>query len=349
MRVLVLSPVNRDNPFTIQFYHSIRSREKVDLVQHGTHWLYSDPPDFDIVHIHWPEALTHWQTPRPVDQDRIQTVLKQWSEEGSIVATVHNKYPHGQDTSQFRSLYNTVYSFADGIVHLGESTKDIVRNRYQREVSDTEEVVIPHGNYEWFPSDVSRSKARSALGIQPGTCACLSFGAVRGEDEFQLLKRGFDRSNIDEKKLILAGRLPFRPKTSLKHFVVRVPLWLRNDTRLTESFIPYDEVQRYLTAADILIIPRIGSINSGNVYLGLTFGCVVVGPDIAVIGETLRNTDNPVYTEGNPDALAGALEQASQLLDTGLGEKNKDYAQSELAWQRIGEMHIDLYNDILSS
>ncbi len=122
----------------------------------------------------------------------------------------------------------------------------------------------------------------------------------------------------------------------------------QKQVKVCEGFLPEDEVQDYLNAADILIIPRINSLNSGNVALGLTFGKVIVGPDTGVIGETLRATGNPVFDPQNRKSLAVALLLARDLLTTKLGENNRAFAMNELDWGKIAQQHIAFYKQLLT-
>jgi glycosyltransferase involved in cell wall biosynthesis len=113
-----------------------------------------------------------------------------------------------------------------------------------------------------------------------------------------------------------------------------------------DGWIPDEEVQLFLRAADVLVIPREGVLNSGNVALGFTFGRVVVGPDEGVIGEVLRKTNNPVYEPGDAQVLSDAL-KAVRNSDTRRGERNKAYAMEEMRWEKVASRHVDLYREVL--
>ncbi len=57
-----------------------------------------------------------------------------------------------------------------------------------------------------------------------------------------------------------------------------------------------------------IVIPRVDSLNIGNVFLCFTFARQVIGPDIGNIGEVLKITGNPVYDPKNISILKEAFE-----------------------------------------
>ncbi len=66
--------------------------------------------------------------------------------------------------------------------------------------------------------------------------------------------------------------------------------------------------------ADVLFIPIIKSLNSGNVALGNTFGKVVVGPNYGVIGEELEKLGNPVFDVDQIEkTLKKAIESSQKI------------------------------------
>jgi len=113
------------------------------------------------------------------------------------------------------------------------------------------------------------------------------------------------------------------------------------------GFIPHENVPGLLRVADLLVIPRKKALNSGNVALGFTFGTVVVGPDVGVIGEVLRETGNPVYDPTQPKSLGTALEQGIGLTRSGKGEENRAHAEDYWDWTDLAAEHVDFYHELI--
>ena len=109
-----------------------------------------------------------------------------------------------------------------------------------------------------------------------------------------------------------------------------------------------DQVQNYMNAADVLLIPRIASLNSANVQLGFAFSKVTVGPDYGVVGEILKQTGNPVFKPGNIDSLLDAMKTALELSGTGLGNRNHQYAMENWDWKRLTNQHVEFFRSLLN-
>jgi hypothetical protein len=129
----------------------------------------------------------------------------------------------------------------------------------------------------------------------------LVFGAIRNLKERDLARETFDNLPTPNKVLLVSNWMEVLPQVAW----IRLKYWLRDLERLcyrlhprynfNYGFVPEDETQLYLNAADILFISRFHVLNSGNVTLGMTFGRVVVGPDSWDVGELLRETGNPTF------------------------------------------------------
>ncbi|MFB6271690.1 MAG: glycosyltransferase family 4 protein [Salinibacter sp.] len=264
-------------------------------------------------------------------------MLQEWSSNTCIVTTVHNYKPH--NIENYQRLYRLVYRASDGIVHLGEASRDWFSKQYDF-ASEKRHAIIPHGNYSCFPDDVNDDEARKRLNISAEEFVCLCFGKLRHHRERALLIEAFERLSGWRNKLVIAGggEIPTPSRRSFQYWRIKY------DPRLCihDEWIPDEEVQLYLRAADVVVIPREGVLNSGSVALGFTFGRPVVGPDEGVIGEVLRKTGNPTYESGNAGALAEAIEMVKDSI-TGLGNRNKTYAMEKMNWRNIAFKHIECY------
>jgi len=340
MKILVACSTTVMNPYISQLVDGLSYQ---DGVQHATRSLsafWMGPSDFDVLHIQWPEALFRWKEPSEWDLGYLRDKLVEWQRRSLIVTTVHNLLPHEQATSSGRLLYDTVYEHSDGLIHLGKASLEAVADHF--DVSDKEHVIIPHGNYDCFPNEITKAKARSHLDIGSKDAVYLSFGAIRRWEELELLIDGFNALNQPSKQLLIAGRIPW-PSTRNKRWWWLKWNLLKPRIHLFDGWIPDDEVRYYLNAADVVIIPRIDTLNSGNVALGFTFGKVVVGPNIGVIGEVLLKTGNPTFDPKDPDSLAASLKKASHLEDNSHGAGNMLYAEGVMSWGNIAAQHIDFY------
>jgi glycosyltransferase involved in cell wall biosynthesis len=350
VRILIACNVKtngKGNPYVLQLLHSLEKESTVEAVQHGTSWLYLTSVHFDVIHFQWPEAIFDFREPTPEELHSLKKTLHRWKSRGAkIVTTVHNKYPHGDDTKRFKELYKLVYEVTDGFIHLGKTSKSVVRQRYSEEVRGTSEVIIPHGNYKYFPNYITKEVARKRLALPSEEPVVLCFGELRSRREIKLLRRGFSSSDYGGERLVVASRLPYQSLRDWRHLTIRLPFWLHPRIQLNESFISPENVQVYLNAADVLVIPRIDSLNSGNVALGWTFGTVVVGPSEGVIGEMLKSQNCPTFDSQTGKEFGQAIERGLKQKSRLKGEGLKRYANSQLSWSNISDKHIDFYSTV---
>lgn len=353
MRILIASDIGthgEGNPYALQLLHALGRNPRVEAVQHGTSWLHESGIDFDVIHIQWPEALFAFEEPSPPELDTLEIIFEKWKRRGaSLVTTVHNEYPHGRDTEKFQRLYRITYEKSDALIHLGSVSEQVVRKRYASEIRDTREVVIPHGRYSYYSNDVDAIEAREELSLPTDKPIMLAFGEIRSLEEARLLRNGFIEAQENDERLVVACRLPHRSLRDWKHITTRLPFWINSQIHLWESYIPADRVQIYLNAADVLVLPRINALNSGNVALGWTFGTVVVGPSTGVIGEMLRDQNCPTFESPTPRSLAKAITKGLKQAYEGKGKELKCHANQHLNWDRLADSHIDIYYEVSKS
>lgn len=233
------------NSYVSQLSKSLSSHQEIDASEDSLYQFWWRPKDADVLHIHWPEALYDWKNPRSWEVARLANVLDEWASMASIVTTVHNHKPH--DLKNWQRLYRLVYHSSDGIVHLGETSRRWFLDRYDF-ASEKEHAVIPHGNYNCFSDRVTSSEARERLDLNTEDYVCLCFGNIRYPEERNLLVEAFDYLRMRSKKLVIAGRLPPLSRRRLRYWR------LKYDPRIDihEGWIPDEEVQLYLRAADVL-------------------------------------------------------------------------------------------------
>lgn len=355
MRVLIASDISTDgtgNPFLLQLLRALTKQEAVEAVQHGTSWFFwKEPDDTDIVHLHWPEwLLPEGREPTEDDLANMAETLRYWSSKAALITTIHNEHPHYRNTDAFRRLYELVYRHTDGFIHMGEASVRMIRERFPRASKEAQHTVIPHGDFRFFVNaGISREGGRRHLGLPSNDFVILSLGWIRHLEELDLLLKGFNDYDDDEKKLVLANRLPWPSWKTLAHYTLRLKLRLSSNTLVKSSFVPPDNLPYFAEAADVLVIPRKKLLNSGNLQLGFTFGNVVVGPDEGVVGEILRATGNPVFNPENPASLSRAFGSAKELAAEGKGIENRSYAKEHWNWKTVSQSHVSFYEKVKRS
>jgi glycosyltransferase involved in cell wall biosynthesis len=362
MRVLVANIPLPENRFLVDLNSALS--ERCELHQSSDTFWDKSGGSFDIVHLHFPEYLTFELTQAYIDdlgEELIAAVedrLRYWSERSRLVVTRHVLLPHdAREDPLWEKLYAVFYKYADGVAHFGRASVAEFRERYSKLAFargiDPVHRVIPHQNYGSLPNDISRADARSKLRIRANADVMLVFGAIRSDEERELILDTFQNIASPTKALLVSRWRETLADVSW----IRLKYWLRDLKRLyyrlkpryffNYGFVQEADTQLYLNAADVLFIPRLRVLNSGNVTLGMTFGRVVVGPDSLDVGEILRESGNPVFDPDNPKTATDAVERGFALAREGkIPAENMKLAMSQWTPGQCAAMYIDLFHEI---
>lgn len=362
MKLLIpydIKTTGMNNPYLFSLIRELIKMDPITNVIVGYGWLYEDIY-VDVIHLHWPELLVKSQLSDMSREDLLQRSnfekvieqLKTKKKSGSkIITTIHNEKPHLDSKGLFSQFYSDIYSLSDGFIHMGNESEKLTDFQFRDETTGKKNFIIEHGDYSIFPSNLERDECRKILKIDKNQKVLLSFGAIRSEKELNLGIDSFKDADLENTIYIMAGKLPFPYKSRLKHFTVRKKLYrnyFNEKIHIAEKVISPEEVQIYLKSADLLFIPRFNTLNSGNVALGFTFGKVVVGPDYGVIGETLNKTGNPVFDPYNLNSVSSAIRLGFDSIESGLGEKNLNYAQEVMSWKVVAKKTVEAYQTLHS-
>jgi len=333
---------------------------------HDENLFWQQQGDFDVVHLHFPEYLTFAHQDAYVQglgDDLIQATaerLASWGQRSKLVITRHVLLPHDalQDP-QWEKMYEAVYRHVHAVVHFASASVDEFRHRYRNTKfihGEPLHAVIPHHNYTSLPNSISCDDARRQLGIALDRQVMLVFGAIRNFEESRLILQTFQGLQIPRKLLLVS-----RWKEQLaKVRWIRLKYWLRDLNRLcyrlhpqyqfNYGFVEEADTQLWLNAADVLFIPRLKVLNSGNITLGMTFGKVVVGPDSWDVGQLLRETGNPVFDPDRPETAVQAVEQGFRLAAEGQrGPQNQRLALSEWSAEQCAAMYLSVFRQVIDS
>jgi glycosyltransferase involved in cell wall biosynthesis len=299
---------------------------------------------FDIVHLQWPEEHVDWRVPDQQDLSRVRRSLEHWRTHSKVVATVHNLFPHGQhDVATYRELYTDTYQAAHLLSYFCSTAREMVEQHYP---CTRETPHVNHGPFR-FESlrdhETTQQAARKHFGFSDHDFVVLTFGSLRTWQEVTLIRDSYARAQIDNKRLLFAARY-FERGGPIRQRVRRLRLWswLKMQKALVHSdYTPDEDVHLYLNAANAVVVPRVGELASGLVPLALTFGTPCVAPNHGVIPEYLAGTDNPLYTSGDANSLARALETLGDADTDALRTANRARGDT-WRWRSIVRQILDV-------
>ena len=289
-------------------------------------FIYGDldtySPDFDIVNIHWPEAIFHWLEPSKEELEILQEHIRKWKVNSILVYTKHDFKRLKGLTPNFKTLFDLIEKNTDVFIHLGEHS----RKFYTGKFPEARHEIIVHPLYRNFFNYRSKAEARRELGISNDALVIIAPGQIRLHKERDMVLQAFRDISIDNKVLIATTmrseiRYDFPGRVRLKKFIdirnvlvekfkkkYRPPKYFFNYERLN-----YEQFGLRMAAADIVLIPRIEILNSGNVFLGLTYGKILVGPKTGNIYDQITELGFPVFEGTKRRSVINALLQAIKL------------------------------------
>lgn len=353
MKILQASwtPHKATNPFVYTLMDEIESKHNDVVFGEGIDEFYKDSAfDYDIVHIHWPEALFNGEERRFSLEEAKKRIDELKLRGIKIVCQCHNLEPHYTSDSDKIEIYKHVYSHSDVIVHLGEYSKHLLEEKYP----DVKHVVIPHHVYDTVYTKIpTKEEARKRLGLKKNAKYILCFGAFRGHEE-QLIVSNLAKRLKSKGIYFLAPGFQYVPeKRKFSHyFKLEYHLkfflkYFRNIIITGKSFnaVSDEELPYYYAAADACLIHRKKILNSGNLIMALYMGKPVVGPNTGNVGLLLQETGNPNFKKED-DSIFKAVVQVLELIETDKGKKNQIYTKENFSTGRIANSFYFMYKDI---
>ena len=302
----------------------------------------------DIIHL-------HWLHPFLIGNSRVKTIVKSLLFISQLlivkifgiklVWTVHNLKNHENRYTELELLFSRILAqFADAIIAHCEAAKHDIQRVFNVRRKD-KIVVIPHGSYSnVYKNTISQEEARNRLDLSPTDLTFLHLGQIRPYKGLLELIESFQKLDGSYTKLIIAGR----PRPQLVEFL-RKKAEGDSNIRLILRFIPDDELQIYMNAADVLVFPYRDILTSGGVILAMSFGRAIIAPRLGCIPDVLGDSGGFLYDPAKEDGLLNAMNKASasRAKLRGMGNYNLGLANKKPDWRDIAGLTYRVYERCL--
>jgi beta-1,4-mannosyltransferase len=333
--ILAFHPVTA-NPFQPQLYRRTWQNGLAPVPLHRLEELDELAPlpalgIRTVLHLHW----THGVLARIEDEAAGRAaiaatlaLLDRFIEAGGkLVWTVHNVLPHEARFERLEAeLQQAIVDRSVAVHILAAGTVEAVADWFT--IPPEKVVHVPLPSYRGVYQDIySRDEARHRLGIADDEIVYGLIGAIRPYKGLAALLDAFDAVTAGDprrRRLLVAGA-PDRAGTT-KAFIERCrdhPLVTLHARR-----IPDDEMQLFLRAMDMAVLPYEDVLNSSVLFLVLTFGLPVITPSTGGIAEEIQPSLGRTYDAAEPGALAGAILAADELLEPGARERAREAASA---------------------
>lgn len=231
---------------------------------------------YDVLHVHWPEnVLGKRSAIRAAASVAALLAAMAWVRlrGRKIVWTAHNLKNHdGLHPRLERVYWACMTRLLSGFIALSDVSREKALE-LRPALRGKPSVVVPHGNYTGiYPDEIAREAARKRLGIPANARALLNLGILRRYKKVErLLHLAAQRPDY---WVIIAGN-PLDPgyHEELEAMAQGLP-----NVRLCFGFVPDSDLQVYLRAADVQVLPYDQITNSGSAILALSFDLPVLAP-----------------------------------------------------------------------
>ncbi|UXX81108.1 hypothetical protein N7E81_08340 [Reichenbachiella carrageenanivorans] len=347
MKVLFVLKENHGNPYNLLLQQGLKDL-RIEC-EHSIEHFFDSTKKYDIIHFQWPEAIFNWKEISNQDTLRVKQHIDRHKNDGAkIIYTRHNDKPHLLQ-SNYHSLYSLIWSESHTIIDLLEDRLLVKKH--------SKLVGVPHGRY---PATITpREKSLELLNIPKPSFVILVFGSVRNMKEQELIQNIFYELKIPNKILIAPGwgkatrpSLFKEPIARLKTEIKSKIFSIQPNVLTAASFISEEDVKYYFSAANVVLLPRINTRNSGVLHLAFSHAKPVIGLNTGNIGVILKDSNNFLFDGTSKSSIKKVCMKVSDSFRNGSLEKlgliNLTYAEENWDWKSIAKQHLEIYSNAVN-
>jgi glycosyltransferase involved in cell wall biosynthesis len=255
--------------------------------------------------------ITHWV--HPVHFPVLKFVLGciRLFTKTEIIIIVHNVLPHERfrfDSCMTASILKMAHRL---IVHSNEESKKLLN------IADINHkpvvAFIPVFDQFTIGDDIS-SDIRSSLGLKEKVI--LFFGFIRPYKGLDVLLEAFHlfAQNHPDTSLLIVGESFYHQNDAISaknRFLANWPLDdpVRSQLVWIDRYVPNEEVSRYFTAADLLVVPYLSVTQSAPLQIAYAFDKPVIASDLPAFRECVSIGESGyLFETGNAPDLAKKME-----------------------------------------
>ena len=361
----VFTSREKSNTYLINFYYYLKA-QSIEIKASPLDWI-NKSTIFSAVLIHWPENLPSINCKTEADfvNFTIERVnhFKKFSK---IFYIVHNLNSHKKFSDINERLYELIIKSSNAIFHFSEYSRNLFIERFHNPEIN---FVIPHGNYQNLKKIKSnRDNVIEKFNFGKKNLTVSAIGAIRKSSEFDIVYKFakeylrlncnfifagqlvgdvhmnvFERNSCLLKKLIL---YKLKILSLIKYYRKLKLIFLGKNIKVFPSAVTQKDISNICNKTDILIIFRKDTLNSGNIPLGFTFGCYVVGPNIGNIGELLKKYNNTVFDPKNLNYSATVKHSISHL-DKKIIDNNVRVALEDWDWNLLSKEYKNIFSKFI--
>lgn len=268
-----------------------------------------------VLHLHWLHPILQRAASAKDARQLVDAFLHRLDTHresgGRVVWTVHNILPHEARFEAEETRLSAEVAARSEVIHvLVQRTAEMVAPYF--ELPQDRLLHVPHMSYVGAYEDhISRADARHDLGLLPDELVYLVLGAIRPYKGLPELLDAWATLPPDRpRRLVIAGAPSDQP--GIDELIERAAL--APGVLLDARKIPAPEMQTFLRAADVAVLPYRQALNSGALMLALTFGLPVIVPAGSGLADVVDDRFGRTFDPAGATGLADALLDAPRLV-----------------------------------
>jgi glycosyltransferase involved in cell wall biosynthesis len=257
--------------------------------------------------------------------------------DANIMAICHNIIPHEEHLLDTR-LTKRFFCFIDSFIVLSKK----VENELLNIVPGAKYKYSPHPVYNIFKNTLSKEQAKAELNIATKK-VLLFFGLIRKYKGLDILINAMEKINteLDDYTLLIVGEC-YENKAKYTDLIKNAGI--TDNVQCHYSFVPDNEVGKYFSASDVVVLPYKSASQSGIVQIAYHFDTPVIVSDVGGLPEIVDEGKTGYCVEPNSNAFAKAIKAFYEKDNINELNSNISDYKSQFSWDAIVNAIEELVN-----
>lgn len=313
-------PVDNHNPYQALIYSRFPERGLVPIRLPRLSLLDRLQPELPsgtpiVLHVHWLYRVTANSTSGSDAAERAGWFMSRISDLKAsgvrLVWTIHNLLPHETAHPEVElELRRFMMQNADVVHIMAADQEGVLSQTYGAPPNQV--VIAAHPSYVGaYPDWIDRKAARTQLGIPDELRVLATVGQIRPYKGYHEFLRALERVHRRAPNIrwLVAGTV--REEGGWRELLASFAT--HPAVLCFPSFVPAEDVQLFMRAADAAIFPYLRSLNSGAVALAASYGLPAYVSAGTQLGGLLPEAGFRRFDLSDPDALPRVLDAGSGM------------------------------------
>ena len=248
--------------------------------------------------------------------------------DATIMAICDNIIPHEERLLDTR-LTKIFFSFIDSFIVLSKK----VENELLSFVPEAKYKYSPHPIYSIFNNTLSKEQAKAELKLATKK-VLLFFGLIREYKGLDILINAMEKikTELEDYTLLIVGEC-YENENKYTELIKKAGI--TDNVKCHYSFIPDNEVGKYFSAADVVVLPYKTASQSGIVQIAYHFDTPVIVSNVGGLPEIVDEGKTGYCVEPNSNAFAKAIKAFYE--NDNISEMNSNISQykSQFSWDAM--------------